>query len=123
MDDDYGLNPDIGSIKDLYDQGKVVTVYGVGYPSPSRSHFRSMDSWQNREPTKVGGRNGESRLIREHDLTRGYSGDTLPRSAMPSTGEALAAVIATREGGGHAAERYLRSPGPGGCRRGSLRKG
>ena len=54
LDDTYGFNPAMQPIKDLYDQGKVAIIHGVGYPTPSRSHFRSMDIWHTAEPTKVG---------------------------------------------------------------------
>ncbi len=53
LDSQYGLNPSMGPIKDLYDQGKVAIMHGVGYPEPNRSHFRSMDIWHTAEPTKV----------------------------------------------------------------------
>ena len=46
-----GMNPAMSPIKDLYDQGKVAVVHGVGYPVPNRSHFRSMDIWHTAEPT------------------------------------------------------------------------
>ena len=54
LDGQYGLNPGMQPIKDLYDQGKVAIMHGVGYPVPNRSHFRSMDIWHTAEPTKVG---------------------------------------------------------------------
>ena len=54
LDDQYGFNPSMGPIKDLFDDGKVAVIHGVGYPVPSRSHFRSMDIWHTAEPTKVG---------------------------------------------------------------------
>ena len=54
IDNGLGLNPAMHPIKDLYDQGKVAIVHGVGYPVPNRSHFRSMDVWHTAEPTKVG---------------------------------------------------------------------
>ena len=53
LDNGYGLNPAMQPIKDLYDQGKVGIIHGVGYPVPNRSHFRSMDIWHTAEPTKV----------------------------------------------------------------------
>ena len=34
------------TIKQLYDEGKVSIINGVGYEQPNRSHFRSMDIWQ-----------------------------------------------------------------------------
>lgn len=54
LDHGYGLNPAMGPIKDLYDQGRVAIIHGVGYPVPNRSHFRSMDIWHTAEPTVVG---------------------------------------------------------------------
>jgi uncharacterized protein (DUF1501 family) len=41
----FGLHPSLGEIKELYDQGRVAAVLGVGYPNPSLSHFLSMDIW------------------------------------------------------------------------------
>ena len=54
IDNGLGLNPAMQPIKDLYDQGKIAIVHGVGYPVPNRSHFRSMDVWHTAEPTRVG---------------------------------------------------------------------
>ena len=53
LDDKYGLNPGMQPIKELYDQGKVAVVHGVGYPEPNRSHFRSMDIWHTAEPRHI----------------------------------------------------------------------
>ena len=53
LDDNYGLNPSMQPIKELYDQGKVAVIHGTGYPVPNRSHFRSMDIWHTAEPTTV----------------------------------------------------------------------
>src|SRR5579872_6822240 len=44
--DDLGLHPALKNIKQLYDDGKVCILNGVGYQHPNRSHFRSMDIWQ-----------------------------------------------------------------------------
>ncbi len=54
LDRGVGLNPGMQPIKELYDQGKVAIIHGVGYPNPNRSHFRSMDIWHTAEPNKVG---------------------------------------------------------------------
>jgi uncharacterized protein (DUF1501 family) len=50
LTDAVGLNPNLGKLKALYDQGKVAVVQGVGYPNPNRSHFRSMDIWHSARP-------------------------------------------------------------------------
>lgn len=39
------LHPGLAPLKDLYDDGVVSIVQGVGYPNPNRSHFASMDIW------------------------------------------------------------------------------
>ena len=45
LDDQLGFNPSMAPIKELWDEGNVAVINGVGYPSPNRSHFRSMDIW------------------------------------------------------------------------------
>lgn len=46
LTDDIGLHPSLKGLKQLYDEGFVSIINGVGYPEPNRSHFRSMDIWQ-----------------------------------------------------------------------------
>jgi len=41
-------------LKDLYDDGLVGIVQGVGYPNPNRSHFKSMDIWHTADTTATG---------------------------------------------------------------------
>ena len=67
IDEDYGFNPGMAPIKDLWDEGKVAIVHGVGYPNPNRSHFRSMDIWHTAEPTKVGNQGWLGQALREMD--------------------------------------------------------
>ena len=61
------FNPAMGPIKKLYDEGKVAIIQGIGYPNPSRSHFRSMDIWHTCEPDKVGTEGWLGRAIRDID--------------------------------------------------------
>ncbi len=49
--DGIGLNPDMGALKSMLDQGMATVVQGVGYPNPNRSHFTSMDIWNTADPT------------------------------------------------------------------------
>jgi uncharacterized protein (DUF1501 family) len=44
LDKAVGFHPAMGPLKALYDEGKVAVIQGIGYPKPSRSHFRSMDT-------------------------------------------------------------------------------
>ena len=67
LDKGYGLNPGMNPIKDLYDQGKVAIIHGIGYPVPNRSHFRSMDIWHTAEPTTVGSKGWLGQAIAQLD--------------------------------------------------------
>ena len=67
LDKGYGLNPGMNPINDLYDQGKVAIIHGIGYPVPNRSHFRSMDIWHTAEPTTVGSKGWLGQAIAQLD--------------------------------------------------------
>ncbi len=43
--DGLGLHPEMSALHDLYRDGAVGVINGVGYPNPNRSHFASMDIW------------------------------------------------------------------------------
>jgi uncharacterized protein (DUF1501 family) len=46
INDQVGLHPSLTGFAKLLEQGRFAAVAGVGYPNPSRSHFRSMAIWQ-----------------------------------------------------------------------------
>jgi uncharacterized protein (DUF1501 family) len=46
LDDDFALHAGMTGFKQLYDDGELGIVQGVGYPNPNRSHFRSTEIWQ-----------------------------------------------------------------------------
>ncbi|MGE5701159.1 MAG: DUF1501 domain-containing protein [Clostridia bacterium] len=50
LNQDVALHPSLVGIHELYTQGKVAVIQGVGYPDPDRSHFRSMDIWHTADP-------------------------------------------------------------------------
>ena len=50
LDTQLALHPNLTGLKTLWDAHQLAIVLGVGYPSPSRSHFRSMDIWQSAVP-------------------------------------------------------------------------
>jgi uncharacterized protein (DUF1501 family) len=97
IDDHFGFNPNMGPIKELWDQGKVAIINGIGYPNPNRSHFRSMDIWHTCEPEKVGTEGWLGRAIRDLDpkgenvLTGVNFGRGLPR-ALGCRGVPVASV-------------------------------
>ena len=90
IDDTLGFNPNLAPLKELYDEGKVAVVQGIGYPNSSRSHFRAMDIWHTCEPDTVGTEGWVGRAMRELDpnkenvLTGVNFGRGLPRAmAVP----------------------------------------
>ena len=97
IDGHLGFNPALAPIKELYDQGKVALINGVGYPTPNRSHFRSMDIWHTCEPDKIGKEGWLGRVIRDlaprsdNVLTGVNFGRGLPR-ALALTGVPVASV-------------------------------
>ena len=102
LDGHFGFHPAASPIKDLYDQGKVAIINGVGYPNPNRSHFRSMDIWHTCEPDKVGTEGWLGRVIRDLDpkaenvLTGVNFGRGLPRAlALSGVPVASVAVLET----------------------------
>lgn len=46
LNEDFALHPSLLGFKELYDQGQLSIIHGVGYPNPNRSHFRSTEIWQ-----------------------------------------------------------------------------
>ncbi len=97
VDDQVAFMPTMGPIKELYDQGKVAVVHGIGYPDSPRSHFRSMDIWHTCEPDKVGTEGWAGRVTQELDpnkenvLTAINFGHGLPR-ALVVPGVPVAAI-------------------------------
>jgi len=97
INEEVGFNPNMGPIKKLYDEGHVAVIQGVGYPTASRSHFRSMDIWHTCEPDKVGDEGWLGQVIRDIDpnqenvLTGVNFGRGLPR-ALVAQGVPVASV-------------------------------
>jgi uncharacterized protein (DUF1501 family) len=45
LGDRVGLHPRMKALGELFREGRMAVVQGVGYPDPDRSHFRSMEIW------------------------------------------------------------------------------
>ena len=67
LSDHVGFHPAMTPMKDLYDEGKVAVIQGVGFPNCNRSHFRSMDVWHTCEPDKLATEGWLGRTIRDID--------------------------------------------------------
>ena len=68
IDGTVGLNPQLASLKTMYDAGKVAIVQGAGYPNPDHSHFRSTEIWQTAEPMTHAGTGWVGRFLDEANL-------------------------------------------------------
>ena len=97
INDELGFNPNAAPLKEIFDDGKMAVVQGIGYPNSSRSHFRGMDIWHTCEPVLVGKEGWVGRAIRaidpnkENVLTAINFGKGLPR-AVVAPGVAVTAV-------------------------------
>lgn len=55
LNDQLALHTEMRELKKLFDDGSLAVVTNVGYPNPSRSHFKSMDVWETaNNPEKIG---------------------------------------------------------------------
>ncbi|MDA0770250.1 MAG: DUF1501 domain-containing protein [Chloroflexi bacterium] len=90
INDTLGFNPNFAPIKEMYEEGMVGIVQGIGYPNSNRSHFRGMDIWHTCEPDKVSMEGWVGKALKNLDpngadeLTGINLGVGLPRAmAMP----------------------------------------
>ena len=97
INDSLGFHPSLGPLKELYDQGNVAVIQGIGYPNSVRSHFRGMDIWHTCEPDEVATEGWVGKAIKDLDpnkenvLTAVNFGRGLPR-AMVSLGVPVTSV-------------------------------
>lgn len=97
IDDNIGFQQNMAPIKELYDQGSVAIIQGIGYPNSSRSHFRALDIWHTCEPETVGTEGWLGKAItaldpnQENVLTGVNFGRGLPR-ALSSPGVPVTSV-------------------------------
>ena len=88
IDGELGLNPNMLPLKNLWDEGKLAIINGIGYPGPNRSHFRSRDVWYTAEPERLGTVGWLGAAIRDLDpqgenvLTGVNIGRGLPRALV-----------------------------------------
>ena len=54
ISDELGFHPSLRVMEEMFSQGNLAVIHGVGYPDSPRSHFRSMDIWHTCEPDKLG---------------------------------------------------------------------
>ncbi len=52
IDDRIGLNPVMTGMNELFKEGHLAIVQGVGYPNPNRSHFEATQIWETASPER-----------------------------------------------------------------------
>ena len=67
LNDNIGFHPAMKPIADMFKEGKVAIVHGVGYENSPRSHFRSMDIWHTCEPDTLGTEGWLGRAVKQLD--------------------------------------------------------
>jgi len=88
LTDELGLHPTLGPLKKFWDAGQLAVFVGIGYPTPSYSHFRSMDIWHTCEPEVIGTEGWLGRALKNMDpnaenvLTGVNFGRGLPRALV-----------------------------------------
>ena len=90
LNDTLGLHPQMQGLKELYDEGRLSIVQGVGYANPDRSHFRSTDIWQSARLATDGSLDGW--LGRALDSSRDLHEGRVPAMAVGSERLPLALV-------------------------------
>ncbi|HEY6235480.1 MAG TPA: DUF1501 domain-containing protein [Candidatus Elarobacter sp.] len=90
LNDRIGFNPALKGLNELYKQGRVAVVQGVGYPNPNRSHFEATQIWETASPDRPQQYGWLGRY-----LDRRFSGTAKPASLFEavSLGDTLPAAL------------------------------
>src|SRR5262249_26249591 len=88
---EVGLHPAMGDAAKLLESGRLAVVQGVGYPNPSRSHFKSMTIWQSANVNLP----REDVVDAESKAVFGWIGQALDEGRKPADGSAGALFVGT----------------------------
>ncbi len=69
IDDDLAFRSDVEPFKEIYDNGNMAIIHGIGFENSPRSHFRAMDIWHTCEPESIGVNGWLGKVIRDLDPT------------------------------------------------------
>ncbi len=91
ISNEFGLHPSMRDAARLLEDGRLAVVHGVGYPNPSRSHFKSMAIWQsaNAKLSRGDVPDAESKAV------LGWIGQALDGGRKPADGSPGAVYIGT----------------------------
>jgi uncharacterized protein (DUF1501 family) len=79
---EVGLHPAMGEAAKLLESGRLAIVPGVGYPNPSRSHFKSMAIWHSANVNLP----KEDTIDAESQAVYGWIGQALDDGRKPTDG-------------------------------------
>ena len=88
INDELGFHPTMAPLMKYWEAGQLAVFVGIGYPTPSYSHFRSMDIWHTCEPEIIGTEGWLGRAAKlmdpnsENVLTSVNFGRGLPRALV-----------------------------------------
>ncbi len=102
LNDATGLHPAMTGLKELYDDGKLAVVQGVGYPSPNFSHFRATDIWNsasNSNETIQSGWLGRYLQSEYDDYPAGYPNASMPDPLAIQIGSVVSLALQGTEQG------------------------
>ncbi|MBS0224654.1 MAG: DUF1501 domain-containing protein [Proteobacteria bacterium] len=96
LDEHVGLHHRLEALMDSWKARDLAVVQGVGYPTPNRSHFRSIEIWDTASSS--------NRTLSEGWVSRVFEGVTLPHgagvdaivadtNALPMTGPGLRTIV------------------------------
>jgi uncharacterized protein (DUF1501 family) len=91
IDADVGLHPAMADAAKLLEDGRLAVVQGVGYPNPSRSHFKSMVIWHSANidlPNRQ-----EEGTDADSNAILGWIGQALDEGRRPADGSAGAVFV------------------------------
>ena len=86
IDHELAFRSDTEPLKDIYDNGNMAIIHGIGFDNSPRSHFRAMDIWHTCEPDSIGIDGWLGKVIRDLDpggenVLKGVNlGQGLPRA-------------------------------------------
>ena len=86
INDELGFHPAAAALKEMFDDGDVAIVQGIGYENSNRSHFRAMDIMHTAEPNAISTEGWLAKAITQLDpdgknvLTGVSFGRGLPRA-------------------------------------------
>jgi len=98
LNETIGLHPGLVSLHEMWKEGHLAVVQGVGYPNPDRSHFEAMDIWHSADPKRATPTGWLGRAASEGDNGSGgvpivqIGGNKLPLAVVGAPGSGAVSI-------------------------------